>query len=167
MRGFVAYSVGKTLNEGHSHSSPNSSPLKIRLEAKNNELVFTSRVFPRFPGEKRLSLSRALKVRHVGRVRVLQTGVFLIDYSDIITAFRDSCHRGSNDVNKLLGAAGLVLALVGIIIRADATVYCQAEVCGLTDVGNYFSLALVFAGITLAGWAIRSVWIRRRHGFMH
>jgi len=71
-------------------------------------------------------------------------------------------------MNKLLCAAGLaaglVLALIGIIIRANDTIYCHAEVCGLTDFANYFSLVLVFAGIALAGWAVRLAWVRRMHG---
>jgi len=72
-----------------------------------------------------------------------------------------SCQPGSKDMNKLLGAAGLVLVLIGILIRAENTVYCQSEVCGLTDTANYLTLALVLAGIALAGWAVRSVWVRR------
>jgi len=64
-------------------------------------------------------------------------------------------------MNKLLGATGLVLALIGILIRAEDTVYCRSEVCGLTDVANYLTLALVFAGVALAGWAVRSAWVRR------
>ena len=69
--------------------------------------------------------------------------------------------REPKDMNKLLGAAGLVLVLIGILIRAENTVYCQSEVCGLTDVANYLTLALLFAGIALAGWAVRLAWVRR------